>query len=142
MKAKTLCSTFVVVAMLAIAPLELSARTLGMVSDFVTTSVTVFDADTHVVLGTLTFPPGFGLGDVLITPDLKQGFVSGLDHKVFVIDLTTSPPTLAGGINPIPISNVGADLSASPDGKSLVASGGGAVELARSPSLTLPLVLK
>jgi hypothetical protein len=56
MKAKTLCSTFVVVAMLATAPLELSAQTLGMVADDLTDSVTVFDADTHATLGTVPIP--------------------------------------------------------------------------------------
>jgi Ca2+-binding RTX toxin-like protein len=128
MKAKTLCSTFVAAAMLTVASLELSARTLGMVADDTTASVTVFDADTHVVLGTVPIPRGsFSepvIGDVLITPDLERGFVTNFDFKVFVIDLTTSPPSLAGGTNPIPISNFGGDLSISPDGKFLVVSGG------------------
>jgi hypothetical protein len=126
MKAKTLCSTFVGVAMLALTPLELAAKTLGMVADNTTDSVTVFDADTHVVLRTVSIPPSFVIGDVLITPDLKRGFVTNADFEVFVIDLTTSPSTLAAGTNPIPISNSGFDLSISPDGKLLVVSGGSA----------------
>jgi hypothetical protein len=56
--------------------------------------------------------------------DLKLGFVTNLNNQIFVIDLTTSPPSLAGGTNPIPISNVGEDLSISPDGKFLVVAGG------------------
>jgi Ca2+-binding RTX toxin-like protein len=114
--------------MLAVAPLELSARTLGMVTDDTTDSVTVFDADTHAVLGTVPIPPGeptlSAIGDVLITPDLKRGFVTNADHNVFVIDLTTSPPSLATGTNPIPISGAGEDLSISPDGKFLVVAAG------------------
>jgi Ca2+-binding RTX toxin-like protein len=110
--------------MLAAAPLELSARTLGMVADNDTDSVTVFDADTHAILGTVPITPGdpvFSvIGDVLITPDLKRGFVTNHDNQISVIDLTPSPPTLAGGTNPIPISNDGQDLSISPDGKFLV----------------------
>jgi hypothetical protein len=42
--------------MLATAPLELSAQTLGMVADDLTDSVTVFDADTHATLGTVPIP--------------------------------------------------------------------------------------
>src|SRR5918996_5929991 len=132
MKAKTLCSVFVAVAMLAVAPLELSARTLGMVAngsqDALTIPVTVFDADTHAVLGTVFIAVGGFNSDVLITPDLKRGFVTNFGNQVFVIDLTTSPPSLAGGTNPIPISNSGLDLSISPDGKFLVVSGGNAIE--------------
>lgn len=124
MKAKMLCSTFIAAAMLTVAPLELSARTLGMVAN--SGSVTVFDADTHAVLGTVPLNTGGGLsiGNVRITPDLKRGLVTGYNFEVFVIDLTTSPPSLAGGTNPIPISNNGEDLSISPDGKFLVVSGG------------------
>ena len=118
MKAKTFCSTFVMLAMFAVAPLELSAKTLGMVAD-ATSLVTVFDADTHAVLGTVPIPPSpvtptpdeAVTGDVLITPDLKRGFVTNFSSQVFVIDLTTSPPSLAAGINPIPISNSGAGTS-------------------------------
>jgi Ca2+-binding RTX toxin-like protein len=127
MKAKTLCSTFVMLTTLTAAPLELSAKTLGMVADNETDSVTVFDADTHAILGTVPIPPGEffnAIGDVLIAPDLKQGFVTNFDRNVFVIDLTTSPPSLAGGTNPIPISALGDDLSISLDEKFLVAANG------------------
>jgi Ca2+-binding RTX toxin-like protein len=129
MKAKTLCSLFVVVvAMLSMAPLGLSAKTLGMVADDATASATVFDADTHAVLGTVSIDPGdpflSAIGDVLITPDLERDFVTNRSNQVFVIDLTTSPPSLAGGTNPIPISNLGNDLSISPNGKFLVVSDG------------------
>jgi Ca2+-binding RTX toxin-like protein len=125
MKAKTLYSRFVVAAMLlVVAPLELSAKTLGMVADKTTISVTVFDPDTHAILGTVPITPlgSAETGDVIITPDLKRGFVAIMNNQVFVIDLTTSPPSLAGGTNPIFISTAGTDLSISPDGKFLVVS--------------------
>jgi WD40 repeat protein len=129
MEAKTLCSTFVVAAILSAAPMELFARTLGMVANNTTNSVTVFDADTYAVLGTVPVPPGGEVvGDVLITPDLKLGFVTNFGYEVSVINLTTSPPTLAGGTNPILISNAGEDLSISPDGKFLLVSDGSAPE--------------
>jgi DNA-binding beta-propeller fold protein YncE len=118
MKAKRLCSMFAVVTMLAMIPLQLSAKTLGMVAN--SGSVTVFDADIHAILGTVPI----AADNVRITPDLKRGLATNHGFKVFVIDLTTSPPSLAGGTNPIPISNNGEDLAISPDGKFLMVVGG------------------
>jgi Divergent InlB B-repeat domain len=107
-----------------------SARTIGMVADDDTASVTVFDADTDTVLGTVSITSVLGgaIGDVLITPDQSRGFVTNFNSEVFVIDLTTSPPSLAGGTNPIPISNYGEDLSISPNGRFLVVSDGSAFQ--------------
>jgi hypothetical protein len=125
MKAKSLCSTFVMAMMLAIVPLELFARTLGMVADNATHSVTVFDGDTYAVLGTVSIPPGGTIGDVLITSNLNRGYVTNFDYKVFVIDLTTSPPSLARGKkNPITISTAGEDLAISPNGRYLLVTDG------------------
>jgi hypothetical protein len=126
MKATTLCSTllFAVATVLAGLPSGLSAKTLGMVANDGPPLVTVFDGDTHAVLGTVPIGFGSAYGDVLITPDLKKGFVTNFGYQVHVIDLTVSPPALAGGVNPIPISNAGEDLAISPDGKFLVVSDG------------------
>jgi hypothetical protein len=112
---------------LALQSPAVSARTLGLVADNTESTVTVFDADTDSVLGTVPIPPGT-IGDVLITPDQKRGFVTNFNNEVSVIDLTASPPRLAEGTNPIRISNFGEDLSISPDGKYLVASDGNAVQ--------------
>lgn len=101
----------------------ISARTLGLVADNSESAVTVFDADTDSVLGSVPIPPG-SIGDVLISPDQRHGFVTNFNGEVFVIDLTASPPRLADGKNPIPITNNGEDLSISPDGKYLVIADG------------------
>src|SRR5207249_4686185 len=79
-----------------------SGQTRGMVADNSTHSVTVFNADTDTVLGTV-FLPGFGsgTGDCSITADLTRGFVTDFTNQVWVIDLTTSPPSLPSGTNPI-----------------------------------------
>ncbi|MGX2042058.1 hypothetical protein ACWJKU_18315 [Methylocaldum sp. MU1018] len=115
-----------VIALVLQAP-SVSARTLGLVADQTTRSVTVFDADTDTVLGSVPITTaGSAIGDVLIAPDQRRGFVTTFNREVFVIDLTASPPGLAGGPNPIPISNPGEDLAISPDGKFLVASDGSA----------------
>jgi hypothetical protein len=55
MKAKALC--FIVAMTLAIVPLELFARTLGMVADNATHSVTVLTATLMPFSGRYPFPP-------------------------------------------------------------------------------------
>jgi DNA-binding beta-propeller fold protein YncE len=113
------------ILVLALQAPSASARALGMVADNTTASVTIFDADTDTVLGSVTIATaGLAIGDVLITPDQTRGFVTNFNSEVFVIDLTASPPRLAEGTNPIPIANNGEDLSISPDGKFLLVSDG------------------
>ncbi len=115
------------VLVLALQSPEISARTLGLVADNTESSVTIFDADTDTVLGSVPIPPGT-IGDVLITLDQRWGFVTNFKNEIFVIDLAASPPRLAEGTNPIRISNLGEDLAISPDGKFLVVSDGNAVQ--------------
>lgn len=100
-----------------------AAATLGMVADNASTtkSVTVFDADTDVVLGSVALPGGgLAIGDCVISADQTRGFVTTFGSKIWVIDLTTAPPSLAAGPNPIFISNPGEDSAISPDGKFLL----------------------
>ena len=109
------------------------AKTLGMVAGNVnffqfprTGTVTVFDADTNQVLGTVNIPTATsGLGDAVVTSDQRRGFVAGFDTQfVYVIDLTTSPPSLAAGTNPITLSHNGLDMALSADDKFLLVAGG------------------
>lgn len=104
------------------------AGPLGMVANSATYSVTVFDTATDTVLGSVSIPITdaidiVAIGDVAIVGNL--GFVTNFRSEVWVIDLTTSPPSLASGANPIPISNKGEDISVSPDQKFLVVVDGG-----------------
>jgi hypothetical protein len=103
------------------------AQTVGMVADRITPSVTVFDADTNIVLGTVPIPTirPFDVGDCTVTADQTRGFVTDYNWQIWVIDLTTSPPSLARGPNPIPISNIGEDTAISPDQKFLGVCGPG-----------------
>jgi len=121
---KALCA----VAVFALPAAPAPAQSIGMVADEDTQSVTVFNADTDTVLGTVALPDsGDAIGDCSITADRTLGFVTDFAGNVFVIDLTTVPPSLAAGTNPIPISNNGEDTSISPDQKFLVVCDGGAV---------------
>jgi hypothetical protein len=105
---------------------------VGMVADDATKSVTVFNAETDTVLGTVPIPPSPGsynaIGDCSITADQTRGFVTNFDFQVSVIDLTTSPPSQAPTPNPIRISNYGEDTAISPDGHFLVVCDGSATQ--------------
>src|SRR5262249_30647737 len=99
---------------------------IGMVVDNATKSVIVFDTMTDTVVGTVAIGNGFVSGDCSITADGTRGFATDFSNRIWVIDLTTSPPRLASGQNPIPIANPGEDTSISPDGKFLLVCSGGA----------------
>lgn len=106
---------------LACGPMALEAQTIGMVVDDFSTMATVFDADTDEILGSVEFDSGGGEGDCSISRDGTLGFVTNFFGVLAVIDIPTL--TLAGGINPIQISNPGLDTSLGPDGKFMVVCG-------------------
>jgi WD40 repeat protein len=105
-----------------------AVRGIGMVADDTTNSVIVFDGETDSVLGVVPIGNGGAIGDCSVTADLTLGFVTDFASRVWVIDLAASPPRLASGTNPIPISNNGEDSSITPDEKFLVVCDGGAVQ--------------
>lgn len=105
------------------------AGSIGMVADNAYKGVTIFDAETNEILGSVPIPrespfPGI-TGDCVISPDQKLGFLSDFQFRVWVIDLEATSPALASGINPIPIGNNAEDLVMTPDGKYLLACDGG-----------------
>ncbi len=81
----------------------------------------VFDTGSNAVLGSVAVGSG-AAGDCSIVGGL--GFVTAFDSSVWVIDLSASPPALAAGTNPIPISNPGRDTALTPDGRYLLVCGG------------------
>ena len=91
-------SRMAIVAMSAIAMFATTAslrgQTIGMVADDSLRSVNVFDADTNTLLGSVSLPTGRAVGDCAVTADQTLGFVTDFDFNVWVIDLTTSPPSL------------------------------------------------
>ena len=116
---------------LCLGALALSACPLfaqvGMVADDVANAVFVFNSNTDTVLGTVAIPNGPGIGDCAITKDQKLGFVTNFNRRVYVVDLTKSPPALATGTNPILVANPGEDLAISKDGKYLLVCDGSAI---------------
>ncbi len=115
---------FVFALLLSSLAFPVAAATRGMVADNATGGVTVFDADTGAVFGTVFIPVTGNIGDCSITADQTRGFVTDFAFQVWVIDLTTTPPSLAPGPNPIPISNPGEDTSITPDKKFLAVCDG------------------
>jgi hypothetical protein len=93
---------------------------IGMVADNAG-FVHIFDPGTNAVLGTVAIPNNGGvIGDCSISNDGALGFVTNFNFEIWVIDLTKSPPVLASGTNPIPISNPGEDIANTPDGRYLI----------------------
>ena len=86
----------------------------------------VFDADNDVTLGTVSIPSYSTVGDFAMTADQAMGFVTTFNFTVYVLDLTTTPPSLASGTNPITISNYGEDIAMTMDGQFLVVNDGSA----------------
>ncbi|MBN1188881.1 MAG: hypothetical protein JXA46_03940 [Dehalococcoidales bacterium] len=114
-------SIIILVLLICLAPaLPVSAESgpIGMVADN-SGKVHIFDAGTNTVIGTVELPlnDGFLVGDCAISPDGTLGFVTDFNYNLWIIDLVQSPPVLASGTNPVPISNPGEDVAVTPDGK-------------------------
>lgn len=106
----------------ALAATPAAAATIGMVADNTTDRVIVFDADTNTVLGSVPIAAGSAIGDCSISGDQTLGFVTNFRSEIWVIDLAALPPTLATGLNPIPIANNGEDTVLTRDGRFLLAT--------------------
>jgi DNA-binding beta-propeller fold protein YncE len=118
-----------VILLLALAFLVGSAagQAVGVVCDRGGSQVIVFDADADVVLGAVTIPPLSSYSVVsgcAITSDGKLAFVSDFEDRVWVVDLTASPPALATGKNPIPVSTWAIQMAVTPDDRYLVVADG------------------
>ncbi|MCO6060213.1 hypothetical protein NG726_26590 [Pseudomonas sp. MOB-449] len=101
------------------------ARNFGLATDRGTNSAIVFDADSNTFLGAVPIN-GALITDVIIDPNQARGYIADL-FNIWVIDLAASPPRLAGGTNPIPISIPAFDLSLNQNGRFLLASSTGIV---------------
>ncbi len=105
---------------------------IGLVANNGSSSATVFDPTTNTALGSVSIPnPASAVGDAVITNNGTLGFVTNFNYQLTVLDLSNpSAPTLASGINEIPIANPGEDIGVTPDQQYLVVSdGSGALPL-------------
>jgi hypothetical protein len=97
---------------------------LGMVMDDPTHTAVVIDGLGSTVVGNVHLTSGDTVGDCAISPSGQLGFATDFASRLWVIDLTSTPPRLASGTNPIPISNPGEDVSLTADGRFAVVCDG------------------
>ena len=99
------------------------ATHLALALDDNSDQAVVFDTQLGVVVGSpIALGPG-AVGDCVILPDESLGFVVDHASNLWVVDLTATPPTLAGGVNPIVLSNSGQDVAVAPGAERLVSCG-------------------
>lgn len=94
----------------------------GLIADNGTARVIRFDTLTDETTGAVPIS-GFLL-DCEISSDGRLGFVSDFERYVWAIDLTTDPPSLAAGTNPIPVSCAAEDLVLTADDRYLLVTDG------------------
>src|SRR5436190_6851497 len=88
-------------------------------------NVFVFDTVPRSILVSFYVGTGGSIDDCVISPDGRRGYVTDSNRHVWVVDLTSSPPQLAQGTNPIVLSGRGLDIAATADGRFLVVCDGG-----------------
>jgi hypothetical protein len=101
-------------------------QSIGVVTDPTASRAFLFDADSYQTLGSISLPPNASTcyGDIAINADGTLAYLSGFNNQIHVLDITTRPPTLASGINPITTSHViGGRIDITPDGRFLLTSG-------------------
>jgi len=102
------------------------AQSIGLVTDTTTNRAILFDADSYQSLGSVALPAPASAcyGECIMNADRTLAYVTGFNSGLFVIDVTTRPPSPASGINPIPISfPPGMRMDITPDGHFLVIAG-------------------
>src|SRR5207247_2287959 len=97
----------------------------AMVMDDGSNRAIVFDAGTNVIAGSVALGGDtLGIGDCVLSSDGTLGYATDFASRIWVIDVRATPPGLAAGTNPIPISNPGEDVALTADGKYLVVCDG------------------
>lgn len=103
-----------------------TAVSLGMVADNAVDRIAIFDADTDVVTSNFAPVPGDAVGDCAVSSDERLGFTTNSSSEIFIIDLKAGQ-SAASTRSGVSISNLGVDMSLSPDNAYLVLAGGGAL---------------
>ncbi|MGV3721684.1 MAG: PKD domain-containing protein [Actinomycetota bacterium] len=114
-------ATALLALLLSVSP---AVASVGMVADNASKKITVFNADSDALLGSVTIPTNGRLGDCVINANESLGYVSDSTGSIWVIDLLKSPPALSNqGVNPIHAGIRPQELAISSDQKYLVACG-------------------
>ena len=85
----------------------------------------VIDTGTSTLRGNVSLGPADLTGDCVVSSDGRLGIASHLDSRLWVVDLSATPPRLAAGTNPVAISNRGRDVAQSAGGRFLVVCNAG-----------------
>jgi hypothetical protein len=100
-----------------------ATRVPGMVMDFSNTAF-VIDASDTVLVGPVSLGPAELTGDCVTSNDAHLGITTDFNSRLWLVDLTSTPPQLATGTNPIPISNRGVDVALTGNGRFLIVCDG------------------
>jgi hypothetical protein len=119
-KAAAACSAYLVFSSTASI-----ASSLGMVADNATDELRLFDVETGTVIASLKGSASRISGDCALSEDQVTGFSSHANQHIAVYQLSMDLGEPAIGVSDIEISNIGVDMSLSPDGSLLVSVGAG-----------------
>lgn len=110
----------------SVMPCAAWSATLGMMADNSGKHIRVFDAQTDFITLDITAMPGNATGDCAVSSDERLGFTTNSAQLISFIDLQ---PGQAIDLkqSSTPISNLGVDMTLSPDNRFLVSAGGGAI---------------
>jgi len=104
------------------------AAPLGIVSDNGSNQVNIFNADQDVVTSMLDSQPGMAVGDCAVTSNEKMGFTTSNNNEITFLSLDSSDQQSAAPATRVAISNLGVDMTLSPDDAFLVMAGGGSLQ--------------
>ena len=118
-------SIFAAILGLSMGAQTVYAAALGMVTDNESNELRLFDADSGTIVASLPRSRGQISGDCTLSKDGSTGFSSNAGRNISVFNLSNAALGSGVDISSIEISNVGVDMSLSPDGSLLVSTGAG-----------------
>ena len=104
------------------------ADSVGMVSDNSAKTITVLGAEDGLIKTSIAAPSGQTTADCSVTSDERMGFSTSASNEITVVELSRSDSERPGASKQVPISNLGLDMSLSPDDTFLVLAGGGEIQ--------------
>ncbi len=81
------------------------------------------DTSARQMIGDLWLSSTQSLGDCVISPDGRTGYLADAEGRIWIVDLASNPPGLSATRSQIPVTNHPRSLALSQDGRYLVAAG-------------------